>query len=45
VRQSGSAVPGGLVTVTVGGDGSPVLLPAACADGGRGMRLVDALAA
>jgi anti-sigma regulatory factor (Ser/Thr protein kinase) len=63
VRHSGSAVPGGLVTVTVAaggggvrvevtdrsGDGVPVLLPAASADddaeGSRGMRLVDALAA
>ena len=63
VRHSGSAVPGGFVTVAVAageagirvevtdrsGDGAPVLLPAGCADsdaeGGRGMRLVDALAA
>ena len=63
VRHSGSAVPGGLVTVAVAvdgsvvrvevtdrsGDGAPVLLPAASADGdaegSRGMRLVDALAA
>ena len=51
VRHSGSAVPGGLVTVTVmtlgedvrvevtdcGGDGVPVLGPAACeAEGSRG---------
>jgi len=63
VRHSGSAVPGGFVTVAVAvgkagirvevtdrcGDGAPVLLPAGCADsdaeGGRGMRLVDVLAA
>lgn len=63
VRHSGSAVPGGAVTVavTVGEDGvrvevtdrsgagTPVLLPAAPADaeaeGSRGMRLVDTLAA
>jgi anti-sigma regulatory factor (Ser/Thr protein kinase) len=61
VRHSGSAAPGGVVTVTVAagpggvrvevtdscGDGSPVLLPAGRADaeGGRGLRLVDALAA
>jgi len=63
VRHSGSAVPGGTVTVTVtagnaavrvevtdhSGDGAPVLLPVGPgngdAEGGRGMRLVDALAA
>jgi len=63
VRHSGSAVPGGLVTVAVAagdgrirvevtdrsGDSVPVLLPVARvggeAEGSRGMRLVDALAA
>ena len=63
VLHSGSAVPGGVVTVTVAVSGSgvrvevtdrsgvgvPVLAPAACADGeaegSRGMRLVDMLAA
>jgi len=63
VLHSGSAVPGGVVTVAVAlggdgvrvevtdrsGDGSPVLLPAASADGdaegSRGIRLVDTLAA
>ena len=63
VRHSGSAVPGGLVTVTVAagdedvrvevtdwsGDSAPVLQPAAFAhgeaEGSRGMRLVDGLAA
>jgi anti-sigma regulatory factor (Ser/Thr protein kinase) len=61
VPHSGPAVPGGVVTVAVGGDGVrvevtdrsgdgvPVLVSAASADGGaegsRGMRLVDALAA
>jgi anti-sigma regulatory factor (Ser/Thr protein kinase) len=63
VKHSGSAAPGGLVTVTVAagragvrvevtdrcGDGVPVLMPAASAssdaEGSRGMRLVDALAA
>jgi anti-sigma regulatory factor (Ser/Thr protein kinase) len=61
VQHSGSAVLGGVVTVTVAtgadgvrvevtdrsGDRSPVLLPAACAgaERGRGMRLVDGLAA
>lgn len=65
VLHSGSAVPGGVVTVAVAvavggcgvrvevtdrsGDGAPVLVPAACADAGaegsRGMRLVDMLAA
>jgi anti-sigma regulatory factor (Ser/Thr protein kinase) len=63
VLHSGSAVPGGLVTVAVAicvggvrvevtdrsGDGAPVLLPAAFADGDaegrRGLGLVDACAA
>jgi anti-sigma regulatory factor (Ser/Thr protein kinase) len=61
VRHSGSAVPGGFVTVTVAagddgvrvevtdrsGDGVPVLQSAdrGEAEGSRGMRLVDALAA
>lgn len=64
VEHSGSAVAGGVVTVTVAagdkvvrvevtdcsGEGVPVLLPAAEAadgeaEGGRGMRLVDALSA
>jgi anti-sigma regulatory factor (Ser/Thr protein kinase) len=63
VLHSGSAVPGGTVTVTVAasecgirvevtdrsGTGTPVLLPAVPADGeaegNRGMRLVDTLAA
>lgn len=61
VRHSGSAVPGGVIAVTVAageeavrvevtdrsGDGVPVLAPAAGgqAEGSRGMRLVDALAA
>lgn len=61
VRHSGSAVPGGEVTVTVAtgpetvrvevtdrsGDGVPVLPPAVDGDaeGSRGMRLVDSLAA
>ena len=59
VRHGGSAVPGGLVTVTVmtrgegvrvevadcGAGGVPVPGPAACeAEGGRGLRLVEALA-
>lgn len=62
VLHSGSAVPGGVVTVAVAvgedsvrvevtdrsGAGAPVLLPAAAdsdAEGSRGMRLVDTLAA
>jgi anti-sigma regulatory factor (Ser/Thr protein kinase) len=63
VLHSGSAVPGGLVTVAVtvceggvrvevtdrSGDSAPALKPAGSADGNaegsRGMRLVDALAA
>jgi anti-sigma regulatory factor (Ser/Thr protein kinase) len=60
VRHSGSAVPGGRVTVTVatreddvrvevtdpGAGGVPALLPAAAeAEGSRGLRLVEALAA
>jgi len=61
VRHSGSAVPGGVVTVTVeagedvvrvevtdrSGDTVPVLLPVVDneAEGSRGLRLVEALAA
>jgi anti-sigma regulatory factor (Ser/Thr protein kinase) len=63
VRYSGSAAPGGLLTVTVtvarqgvrvevterSGDGSPALRPVpgpdGMAEGGRGLRLVDMLAA